>query len=103
MVQLAFTASDNGQLLLWAKLPLVVMLLISKPAEPQLVRVTAWAALVVPVLWFPNVKFPGERHAPASGFRNTMAFPHLDELVVLQAVTVTVCWPVMIGAVYNPA
>src|SRR5713226_757536 len=63
MVQLAFTASVPGQLLVWAKsklfVPLRAMLLILKEAVPVLVSVTVCAALVIPTFWLPKLRLPG--------------------------------------------
>jgi hypothetical protein len=47
MVQLPLTPREAGQLFVWLKSPLVVTLLTVMVAEPQLVSVTPWAALVV--------------------------------------------------------
>ena len=55
MVQLALTASELGQVLVCAKsealVPVMLMLLMLRASVPLLVRVTAWAALVVPTFW----------------------------------------------------
>jgi hypothetical protein len=66
IVQLPFVASVlglMGQVLVWAKSPLLVpvrpMLLMVKGAVPLLVSVTVLAALVVPVVWFPNARLLG--------------------------------------------
>jgi hypothetical protein len=48
MVQLADCASDAPQLVLRAKSPLATMLAMLSTAPPVLLRVTVWAALVVP-------------------------------------------------------
>jgi hypothetical protein len=54
IVQLAPAASDVGQLLVWAKspafVPPIAMLATLSEAVPELVSVTVWAALVVPVV-----------------------------------------------------
>jgi hypothetical protein len=56
MAQLAPTATVVPQVLVWAKLPLVVMLPTLRAAVPVLLRVTTWAALVVPVIWPAKVR-----------------------------------------------
>ena len=68
MVQLALAASVDGlmgQLLVWAKSPLLVpvtaMLAMVTDVVPVLESVTVWAALVVPTCWLANVREVGDR------------------------------------------
>ena len=49
------------QVLVWAKSPLVAMLLMARGAVPVLANSTDWAALVVPTTWLPNVNFVGDK------------------------------------------
>ena len=55
MVQVALMASEVGQVLVCAKsealVPVMLMLLMLRASVPLLVRVTVWAALVVPTFW----------------------------------------------------
>jgi hypothetical protein len=48
------------QLLVWLKLLLTATLLMLSVAQPGLVSVTAWVALVVFTNWLPKVRLPGE-------------------------------------------
>jgi hypothetical protein len=65
IVQLASTASDAGQVFVSAKspefVPVRVIPEIAKAALPPFVKVTVWAALVVPMLCELNVKLVGAR------------------------------------------
>ena len=58
-VQLLFTASELGQLLVSEKSPLATIELIGKAPDPVLVRVTDLAALVVPAARLPKAKVFG--------------------------------------------
>ena len=57
IAQLAPAATELGQLLVWAKSPAfdppMETLEIARAALPELLRVTSWAALVVPTDWLP--------------------------------------------------
>lgn len=64
MVQLKPGESDAGQLLLWAKSPLVVMPLIESAAVPVLDKVKLFVGLVVPTSWLPKFQLEGEMTAP---------------------------------------
>jgi hypothetical protein len=65
MVQLVAAASELPQVLVCAKSPLFVpvmlMLLRVKAALPELLSVTVLAALVVPTAWFANEMLAGDR------------------------------------------
>ena len=65
MVQEAFASTVVAQLFVCAKslglLPVSVIPEMSRLAFPVLVRVIARAALVVPVVWFPNATDVGEK------------------------------------------
>src|SRR2546426_151937 len=65
IVQLAPAATLLPQVLVCAKSLLTAMLAMVSVAFRLLVRVTAWAALVVPTAWLANVKLAGGRAAPA--------------------------------------
>ena len=65
MPQMAWGAREPLQLFVWLNPALAAMLAMVSVAFPVLVRVTAWAALVVPTAWLGNVKLAGERAAPA--------------------------------------
>ena len=73
IVQVAPAASvfgAIGHVFVCAKSPACVpptaMLEISSGAAPELVRVTSWAALVVPTSWLPNVRLPGLSVTPGA-------------------------------------
>jgi hypothetical protein len=70
MVQLAPEATELPQVLDWAKSPAFVpvtdTLEIVKAALPELLTVTAWAALAVERDWLPNVRLRGETLMPAA-------------------------------------
>jgi len=55
----------STQVLICAKSPLAVMLVIVNEAVPVLLNVTACAALVVPTFWLANVRLVGDK--PATG------------------------------------
>lgn len=65
IVQLPLTANEAPQLLVWAKSPLVAMLVMVSAAVPLLVSVTVCAAEVVPTFWPAKVRLAGE--SPAAG------------------------------------
>jgi hypothetical protein len=64
IVQLAPTASELPQLLVWAKspalAPVIVTLEIFRVEAPVLLRVAVPVPLVVPTGWFPKERLPGE-------------------------------------------
>jgi hypothetical protein len=70
MVQLAPEATELPQVLDWAKslafVPVTDTLEIVKAALPELLTVTAWAALAVERDWLPNVRLRGETLMPAA-------------------------------------
>ena len=63
IVQLELAANVAGQLLIWAKSPLVWMLPRFNAALPVLVRETAWAVLEVPNGWLGKNKVVGVKLA----------------------------------------
>jgi hypothetical protein len=63
IAQLALTASDVPQVLVWAKSPLATMLVIVSVAVPVLVSVIVCGTLVVPNCWLPNATLVAERVA----------------------------------------
>ena len=65
MEQLAPGAREAGQLLLWAKLPEMLMPLTCKANVPALVSVTMCAALVVASGWLPKSRLDGDSVAAA--------------------------------------
>src|ERR1017187_3682190 len=62
MLQFPPAATLAPQVLVCAKspglVPVTARLLIRRVAEPMLLRVTDWAALVVPRFWLANVRLP---------------------------------------------
>jgi hypothetical protein len=62
----ARVAGDKGQVLVWAKSPVVAILDIVIGPVPVLESVTVWAALVAPTIWFVNVRFAGAKLAPGT-------------------------------------
>jgi hypothetical protein len=54
IVQLAWSPSEAGQLLVWAKSPMVEMPVINNGAVPVLVTVTSRGVLVLLTGWFPK-------------------------------------------------
>jgi len=67
MVQVALAARLAGQLLVCAKSPLLLIPVMLSAALPVLVRVKAWAALVVFTTRLPNTTFAEDRLAPGTG------------------------------------
>ena len=69
MMQLAPAAMLVPQLLLWAKLvafvPVIEIPVMVSAALPVLDKVTGFAALVVPTVWFANANEVGDK--PATG------------------------------------
>ena len=61
MVQVAPEARLVPQVLIWAKSPVVTMLVMVRVPEPVLLMVTDWGALVVPTDWLEKVKLVGVR------------------------------------------
>jgi hypothetical protein len=65
MVQLAFTAKDEGQVLVSEKSPALALdiltLVIDNDTVPVLVSVITWAALPTPTCWLPKLKLVGAR------------------------------------------
>ena len=59
IVQLDFAASEVPQLLVWAKLPVVLTVMPVRELVCRLVSVTACDGLVVPTCWLPNVRLGG--------------------------------------------
>jgi hypothetical protein len=59
MMQLAPAATLAPQVLVWAKFPLAVTLVMFKAALPVFVRVTVWDALVVPTACPVKVRLVG--------------------------------------------
>ena len=105
MAQFPPTAKVLPQLLVWAKSPPAAMLLIVKGPLPVLLRVTVWAALVVPTGWLPKLRVVGDRFAtgivpvPVNGstigglkLLLTLRVPCLVPVVVGAKVTVAVHW-----------
>jgi hypothetical protein len=60
MVQLAPGTTVAPQLLVWAKSPEAAIEVSVRTACPEFVRVTGWAAAVVPTVSWPNVRLVGE-------------------------------------------
>jgi len=67
MMHELFAATLPPQLFVWLKSPLVPMLLMARVPLPELLSVTGWAALVVPVPWVPNVRLVGATLAMGGG------------------------------------
>lgn len=61
--QLEFAAKEDMQLFVWAKSPVVVMLLMVSAPFPVLERVSTDALEVVPTVWFGKVMLLGLRVA----------------------------------------
>ena len=66
MVQLAPLARLGPQLLVSAKSPLAVMLVIFKTAPPVFVRIAFCGALVVPTIWLGKVRLLGKNATEAA-------------------------------------
>ena len=60
-VQLVPAAKLLPQLLLWAKSPFAVMLVIVMAALPVLLKVTGWAGLVVLTAWPAKLRLVGDQ------------------------------------------
>jgi hypothetical protein len=94
MVQEAAAAKGLTQLLVWAKLPPVVMLVMVSGARPLLVRLTGLAVLVVPSAWFPKLRLVGDRVTTG-----TVPFPvRLTECGLPAALSTMVMAPVLVPA-----
>jgi hypothetical protein len=61
IVHVPAAAIEAPQVLLWLKSPLAAMLLIVSAADPVLVSVTVWAALLVFTNWLPKLRLVGEK------------------------------------------
>jgi hypothetical protein len=61
MEQFAPAATDEPQLLVWAKSPAAVIEVIASAELPEFVRVTFCAVLTVPTCWLPKVTLLAER------------------------------------------
>ena len=65
--QLALATTELPQLFVWAKSPLAEMPVMFSVALPVLVKVTAFAALVVPTVCFAKVRLAGDRFTAGAG------------------------------------
>ena len=63
IVQAAPAARLCGQVFVSRKAPVITMLLMVKAVVPLFVRLSVWAALVVPAAWVPNVRLEAESDA----------------------------------------
>src|ERR1035437_7144152 len=59
MVQLAPTATEEPQVLVWKKSPVAATWVTVNAAVPLLVSVTCWAALELPTGWLEKLKLAG--------------------------------------------
>jgi hypothetical protein len=71
ILQLAPAATLDPHVLVCAKslafVPVTAMLVMVRVALPLLVRVTAWAVLVVPTAWLENARLPVDRVTAGAG------------------------------------
>jgi hypothetical protein len=71
MVQLAPGATLVPQLLVWAKSPEAAIEVSVRATCPEFVRVTTWAAVVVPTVCWANVRLVGESVTAGPGGAET--------------------------------
>jgi hypothetical protein len=98
IVQLLPAFSDEGQLLVWLKFVLAVILEIVNAAVPEFVNVTGCDWLLVPTTWFPKVRLPVEKEIPGCvpvPDRETVCGP-AGALLVMEMVPLRE--PVFVGA-----
>src|SRR5205085_2002783 len=88
IVQVVPAARVAAQLFVWAKSPEVLIWLMFSAPSPVLVRVTAWAALLVATIWPANVNEEGDR--PATGMNPAPERPMLGAPPVKLPCAVTV-------------
>ena len=94
----ASVAGPIGQLLVTAKLPLAVMLVIVSSADPELPRVTTVAGLVVPTIRLPKATLGGARLTAGVGAAVTVSVRVAVPVpVALVALSATLLVPAAVG------